>query len=68
MADLMIMTLGLLGGLVSYLANPCAPEQWAVVKAARPFHDSSIPTSSRGSERKRAPASVFDPDWVDALA
>ncbi len=66
----MIMTLGLLGGLVSYLANPCAPEQWAVVKAARPLNDSSIPKSSRGARRlpEPAPAPIFDPDLADALA
>ena len=70
MADLVIMMLGLIGGVVSYLANPCGPEQWAVVKAARPLHDSSIPTSSRGADRIPSPARapIFDPDLADVLA
>ena len=53
-ADLMIITLGLLGGLASYLANPCGPREWAVVKAARHV-DATIPTSSRGADRVSEP-------------
>jgi hypothetical protein len=54
MADLLIVTLGLFGGLASYLVNPCGPEQWALVKAARRAEE-SMPTSSRGADRASEP-------------
>jgi hypothetical protein len=70
-ADLLILTLGLLGGLASYLANPCGPEQWALVKAARKTSD-SIPTSSRGADRVPVPAPLpapaFDGDFAGVPA
>jgi hypothetical protein len=63
MADMLIVTLGLFGGLASYFAKPCGPEHWAVVKAARKTSD-SMPTSSRGAdrvpERLLAPVPAFD--------
>jgi hypothetical protein len=52
--DMLILTLGLFGGVASYLANPCGPEQWALVKAARRVQE-SMPTSSRGADRVSEP-------------
>jgi hypothetical protein len=70
-ADLLIVTLGLFAGLASYFANPCGPEQWAVVKAARSSPD-SIPTSSRGADRISdpvpTPAPAFDGDFAGVPA
>jgi hypothetical protein len=34
-SDILIMTLGLLAGVVGCLAKPCRPGDWAHVKAAR---------------------------------
>jgi hypothetical protein len=71
MADMLIVTLGLFAGFASYLAKPCGPEQWALVKAARDTSN-SIPTSSRGADRvsDRIPAAipVFDDDLAGAPA
>jgi hypothetical protein len=71
MADMLIVTLGLFAGIASYLAKPCGPEQWALVKAARDTSD-SIPTSSRGadrvSDRIPAPLPAFDDDLAGVPA
>jgi hypothetical protein len=71
MADMLMLTLGLFGGIASYLANPCGPEQWALVKAARNTSE-SIPTSSRGTGRiaepAPAPAALLDGDFASMPA
>ncbi len=61
MSDMLMVTLGLFGSVMACLARPCGPDQWALVKAARP-EDSSIPASTRriapAVERSEAPVFV----------
>ncbi len=55
-----MVTLGLFGSVMACLAKPCGPEQWALVKPARP--EENIPSSTRrvfpAVERSEAPVFV----------
>jgi len=62
---MLIMTLGLLAGVVGCLARPCKPENFAHVKAAR-FEREPIPNSSPARDFEPAPAS--EPGFADGLA
>ena len=54
-SDILMLTLGLLAGVVGCLAKPCKPEYWTHVKAARA--ELEVPPS-------RAPVSDFEPEPV----
>jgi len=64
-SDILIMTLGLLAGVVGCLAKPCKPENWVHVKAAR-VEAEVVPHSSH--EREIEPAPVSEPGFADGLA
>jgi hypothetical protein len=64
-SDILIVTLGLLAGVVGCLAKPCKPENWAYVKAAH-LEPEAIPNSSR--ERDLEPAPASEPGFADGLA
>ena len=65
MSDMLIMTLGLLAGVVGCLARHCKPEQWTHVKAAR-TEPEAMPSSAR--ERDFEPAPVSEPGFADGLS
>jgi len=64
-SDILILTLGLLAGVVGCLAKPCTPENWVHVKAAR-IEPAAIPNSSR--ERDFEPVPASEPGFADGLA
>jgi hypothetical protein len=64
-SDILIMTLGLLAGVVGCLAKPCGPEHWAHVKTARAEADAT-PHSSRETDFEPVPES--EPGFADGLA
>ena len=64
-SDILIMTLGLLAGVVGCLARPCKPEDFAHVKASR-IEPQAIPASSR--ERDFEPVPASEPGFADGLA
>jgi hypothetical protein len=64
-SDILIMTLGLLAGVVGCLAKPCAPELWSHVKAAR-LEPEAMPSSA--PERDFEPAAESEPGFADGLA
>jgi hypothetical protein len=64
-SDMLIMTLGLLAGVVGCLARPCKPEQWTHVKAACTEPEAA---SSSAPERDFEPAPVSEPGFADGLA
>ena len=61
-SDILIMTLGLLAGVVGCLARPCKPEQWSHVKAARVALEAA-PLSSHQPDFER----VSEPGFADGL-
>jgi hypothetical protein len=63
-SDILIMTLGLLAGVVGCLARPCKPENWAHVKAAR-IAPEALPMSSHEQDFELAP--VSEPGFADGL-
>ncbi len=64
-SDILMMTLGLLAGVVGCLARPCKPENWAYVKAGRSQLE-AIPESVRAPDFQSAP--VSEPGFADGLA
>lgn len=65
MSDILIMTLGLLAGVVGCLAKPCTPERWTPVKAARPEPEAVL-AKAREPDCEGEPAST--PGFADGLA
>ncbi|MES1188126.1 MAG: hypothetical protein ABUL60_30185 [Myxococcales bacterium] len=65
MSDILIMTLGLLAGVVGCLAKPCPPEQWTHVKAARQAPAPLLPAEAEPAIEAE-PAS--EPGFADGLA
>ena len=63
-SDILIMTLGLLAGVLGCLARPCKPENWAHVKATR-IELEALPVSV--PERDFEPAPVSEPGFADGL-
>ncbi len=58
MDDLLIVTLALLGSIVSFLARPLELEHWVHVKAAHPeLEPLSLPLTLPGSESLPPPES-----------
>jgi hypothetical protein len=65
MSDILMVTLGLLAGVVGCLAKPCRPEQWRYVKAARP-RPRPMPCLAPEPGFDHEPASA--PGFADGLA
>lgn len=62
MNDILVMTLGLLAGVVGCLAMPCAPDRWATVKPAR------LPLEPlRDEEKPVAREWLSEPGFADGL-
>jgi hypothetical protein len=68
-SDLLILTMALVACIGGFLANPCGPEQWARVKAARP-EPLPAPKSARGNGPRSLPAPDvgIDEDLAGVLA
>jgi hypothetical protein len=64
-SDILIMTLGLLAGVVGCLAKPCKPEQWAHVKATR-IDLAAMRSNAPVDDFEVEPAS--EPGFADGLA
>jgi hypothetical protein len=64
-SDILIMTLGLLAGVLGCLARPCTPEQWSHVKAAR-MEPEALPSPVLEQSFEPEPAS--EPGFADGLA
>ena len=64
-SDILIMTLGLLAGVLGCLARPCKPENWTHVKATR-VALAAIPETVH--EQAIEPAPVSEPGFADGLA
>lgn len=65
MSDILMVTLGLLAGVVGCLAKPCRPEHWLYVKAARP-QPLLVPCPAPEPGFDHEPAS--EPGFADGLA
>lgn len=64
-SDVLILTLGLLASVLGCLARPCRPEQWAIVKAARPV---STPVEVVVTPSVVEGAPVSEPGFADGLS